>query len=215
MDFTQVQAQLNDLPDTFKRESVPYTQLIDSLTGTLVSFTAGVDGITAQEAFANATDGWADFWGLLFGIPRDTNESNTRYKARVQFTLNSGAGPALAIQNWIISVWGVAATVKENLPEVGYSIMFPPGLVSTQIAQILVSLARIRPAGVPFQVFIESGGLYLETINFLDTADVTGAYLTGGLSAFILPIGAITPNIPVLLPDLFLVDPLLAPTIPA
>lgn len=208
MQFAAIQAQLNDLPPTFKRTSLNYLQLIDSLSCALSTFAQGADGSTNQLTFGNARFGWLDVWGLVFGIPRFNNEADSIYAARIAFEVLAGAGPPKQIEQWIMVVYKLSATVTENLPNVGYSITFPAVVTNTQISQILAGLAFVRPAGVPITgVFTVSGGTILETINFFNAAEVVGAYLTGGTASQPVTIGASTNNAQPLLPALFLTDP--------
>jgi hypothetical protein len=214
MDFANVQQQLNDLPPTFKRPGAPYTQIIDAQSAGLTRYCDAATGLSAQTQFQNAVYGWLDLWGLLFGIPRLPQESDAHYKNRIQYEVNAGAGPQNAIAQWIQVVWGVSATIQEQpLPGVGYSITFNASLTTAQIIQILISIGRIRPAGVPIlNIGVVGIGTYLDTINFLEVQRVTGQYLTGGT----VPVGALLPgpctnNAQPLIPDLYLTDPTLNP----
>lgn len=213
MNFSAVQTQLNDLPGTFKRPGAPYTQWVDSLTALLTLFCQAVDGLLSQLVFSQSQYGWVDTWGIILGsIQRRPNEADSVYKARIQFMLLSWRANAVTMQNWLLNVEKITATVSENFPAVGYTVLFPPTLLNSQITQILLNLAYVRPAGVPFQAAVQSGGTYLNTVNYIGGAPrVTGAYLGGASIPFALSIPANTNNVVALLPDLLLTDPTLNP----
>lgn len=211
MDFTSIGKILNDLPPTFKRPGIPYTQLIDSLTAAMTRYANGADGTTSQISFLNAQYGWLDFWGLLFGIPRNAEEPDQRYLARIVYTVNTGGGSPEAIRLWLLNVWGITATVVEKFPQVGYQITLPAVLTMEQALIVLQSLIYVRPAGIPFYANFSNDGLYLETVNFLGAPRVTGSYLTGGTTIVVSDLKNTTNNASPLLPDLYLTDALLNP----
>lgn len=217
MNFHQVQTQLENLPPTFLRQTSPFTQYMDALTAGMLRVTAPIDNIMAMVTqFSNARYGWLDIWGLLFNVSRFPNEADSVYLNRIQYEVTAGGGTPVGIAKWIAAVWGVQVEVLENLPSVGYQIIFPATLTTLQIQTILNSLVRIRPAGVPITIAAQSpDGLYLQTINFLGAADVTGAYLSASavLSTVILNVS--TNNTSPTLPDLFLTDPSLNPSLAA
>lgn len=213
MNYATVRAQLLDLPKTFLRPGLPFLQWIDALTAGMFRDTAGVDGISQQISnFGNARFGWLDIWGLLFNVPRQANEADAAYKARIAYEVTAGAGTPVGIAYWILKLWGVNATIQENLPAVGYNIEFQGSLTTSQITAILISLGRIRPAGVPFTVnSASSAGLYLNTVNFTNAPKVTGAYLAGSSGTADLGLGPATNNAAPILPTLFLQDAILNP----
>jgi hypothetical protein len=214
MDFSQVQAILNDLPTTFKRRGTPYTQLIDALTSGLLLFTQGSDGLLAQTNFANARYGWVDVWGAIAAIRRRNDESDFVYKPRIQNMILSPRLSPAAIAMWLLLVEQVNATVTESLPSVGYSVVLPPTLTTQQIQNILNTLAWVRPAGVPFQLGSVTGGSFLATVNYLGGAPrTTGAYLPGNSISVGVTLAASTNNETAILPDLLFTDPLLNPSL--
>jgi len=218
MNFAQVQQVLNDLPATFLRQGAPFTQLTDSLTDGEALYTQAADGILAQTGFAIAGAGWLDLWGLLFGVPRESNEADSFYRSRIVFTVTSGNGTALGIQLWILIVWRVQVTVTENLPNLGYTVTFPATVTQAQIQQIMAALGRIRPAGVPITgVFALSGAAVLQTVNFLSAPRVTGAFMSSNSESAPLGVSipAATNNAQPLIPDLYLTDPTLNPSLAA
>jgi hypothetical protein len=211
MDFAQVQTELNDLPTTFQRPGAPFTQWIDADTAGLYRYTQAADGTVSQASFLNAVYGWLDFWGLLFGIPRNTNESDAKYMARIVYTINTGAGSPNAITMFISFVFGITVTLQENLPTIGYTLVFPPTVTPTQIDTILAAIVCVRPAGVPITNVGMLIGSYLNSVNFIGAPRVTGAYLGGSGGSGGPAIPAATNNSSPLLPDLYLTDPFLNP----
>lgn len=213
MNFAAIQKQLNDLPNTFKRPGTPYTQWVDALTALLDLYCQGVDGLMAQLTFSAAQYGWADVWGTILGIQRRSNEADSLYKSRMSATLLSWRANAVAMVNWLENIELVSASITEALPVVGYTVILSPALTATQISQILLDLAYVRPAGVPFNFSTLSGGTYLNTVNYVGAAPrVTGAYLGGSSAPQALSIPANTNNVSSLLPDLLLTDPTLNPS---
>ena len=208
MDFAAVIAQLNDLPTAFQRGGPPYTQIVDALAAETTLYTSGVDSIVSQLTFATALDGWLDVWGLIFDIPRQQNEANSKYQTRISETILAWIGTVPALQVWL-NLFAPGGTITENLPGVGYAISLPANLSSSQITTFFTTLARIRPAGVPFTVNQLAGGLYLGTINFLGEGRMQGAYLATGISTPVYTLKAYTNNAAPQLPDLYFVDPTL------
>jgi hypothetical protein len=213
LDLPSVLARLNDLPRTFKREGPPYTLLIDSIGWQLAMFTLAADA-TSQRVltFGAAFDGWLDVWGLLWGVPRQQNEANSSYSIRIARTVLAWVGTLPAIQAWL-DFYAPGSVVTENLPAVGYVITFPASMTLAQITTFLLSLNRIRPAGVPFTVVQAVGGITLGTDIFLDTGAPKGAYLSSAVNALALPIGPSTNNTSPLLPTVLFSDPTLNPSL--
>lgn len=209
MDFTAVQAQLNDLPPTFARPGPPYTQFVDAETSALTLFAAGTDGMVAQGAsLATAQDGWLDAWGLIAGIPRNPGEANAPYKARILATLLAWIGTGPAIQMWL-DLFAPGGTISENLPDVGYTLTLPAAMTAAQVLAFLVTLGRIRPAGVPFTISMSNSGLFLGTVNFFGEGRMQGAYLSQSVVGAPPGLSPMTNNSAPLLPTLYLSDPAL------
>lgn len=207
MNFAAIAGVLNDLPGPFKRPGAPYTQLIDAGTGALLPFAAGADGMVAQgQSLSNAQDGWLDVWGLIAGVPRNPAEANAPYRARIAETLLAWVGTPAAVQTWL-NLFAPGGTMTENDPGPGYTITLPSGMPAAQISAFVVTLARIRPAGVPFVVNGTVNGLFLGTVNFLGEGRVQGAYLSNGGGALPLGLSAMTNSAAPLLPTLYLSDP--------
>lgn len=207
MDFADVQAQLNDLPTTFKRQGAPYGQLMDALSGGLSTFAIGVDGMMQQTAaFQQAQGGWLDVWGLLFLVPRDQGEGDAPYSLRITETVLAWVATIPAIQAWL-NLFAAGGTVGESLPQVGYKVTLPATMSMQDIAEFLENFNRIRPAGVPFGIQQSTGGLYLGTEAFMSLGRVQGSYLVEPTGSQLLAIAAVTNNARPLIPDLFLTDP--------
>lgn len=213
MNFGEVQEQLTSLPNTFLRRLVPFTQYMDALTAGITRETAALDNMSVNvNDFQQASYGWLDVWGLLYNVARFSGEADQIYRNRIQYEVTAGGGPPVAIAKWIFAVWQVNVIILENLPNVGYQIIFPGTLTTAQIQAIMDSIVRVRPAGVPITIAAQTvDGLYLQTINFLSAADVTGAYLSSIASQSAITLRPTTNNLTPLLPDLFLTDPTLNP----
>jgi hypothetical protein len=205
--------QLSDLPATFTRPGAPYTQLIDSLNNGMLYFTQGVDAILAQ-GFNAAQFGWLDVWGAIFDVLRNADESDGAYRLRISRTVLAWVGTVPSIQQWGTEMLGVQVTVTENANGLGYTLTFPGTVTSAAIAVFLASLVRVRPAGVPFTSFQQQIGLYLDTINFLDTPDVVGSYLSDGSIPIAPAFSALTNNTQPLLPEYYFIDPILNGQLP-
>jgi hypothetical protein len=211
LDFPSVLATLNDLPSTFKREGPPYTQLIDSLASSLSLYTIGSDATFGQVTdFDAALDGWIDIWGLLFGTPRDQNQSNAAYKNAIQSILAAWVGTVPAIQAWM-NLFAPGGTVVENSSGTGYTLQFSGGTTLAQIQAFLRLFNRIRPVGMTFQITQAGLGLYLGTEEFTADGRVVGNYLTSLSSPVGLILGSSTPNSVPLLATLIITDPTISP----
>jgi hypothetical protein len=214
MDFPAVQSTLTDLPDTFTSNAGPYPQLVDSWTTALALFTTGSDGIAAQANFNSAVGGWIDTWGLAFGIGRLATESDSTYQARILALMSAVVGTVPAIQIWI-SLYAPGGSVSENSPGPGYTITLPSAITTLQYQQFFDGLQYIRPVGVPVIINASSGGLFLGTSTFMGTDQVMGSYLSTGGGAIASPWGAIQNNASLRIPDLYLTDPTLNPSLAA
>ena len=213
MDFSAVLAQLNDLPLPFKRPIPPYTQLIESLAAAMARSTIGMDGtVNMVQDFDNALNGWMDVWGELFGLLRNTDEGDSTYHDRISATILAWVGTLPALQKWM-TLFAYDGTATDNLPAVGYQLIFSAVMTTAQIQAVVASLNRIRPAGVPFTVMQKSLGLYLGTVNFLGEGRMPGSYLGGGLVSVPSGMGPLTNNSQPLVPDLMFTDPTLNPTL--
>lgn len=213
MDFPTILARLNDLPNTFTRQGAPYTQLMDSIALSLAEYSLSMDATTAQiQNFSGPPlDGWLDVWGLLFGVPRNSNEANSSYSTRITRVVLAWVGTLPAIQAWV-NFYAPGGSVVDNAPSgVGYTITIPSTMTAQQILYFLTSLNRIRPVGVPFTVQQIVGGLFLGTDEFLGLGLVQGSYLANGIITLSLPQGPSTANSVPIIPTLYIDDPTLNP----
>ena len=215
MNFPAVLAQLNDLPSTFKPAGGWYDLLID-LWLLEQRYSPTVPMLLMQQVldFTNAIDGWIDFWGLLFGVPRNTNEGNIPYATRITETVLAWVGTLPAMQVWI-NLFAPGGSVVENSSGLGYVITMPAAMTLTQITSFVVSLGRIRPAGVPFTLMQSGLGIYLGTEAFLGDGVTLGTYLSSGSAPSLIGLNATTTSAQPLLPTLWLSDPLLNPLLAA
>lgn len=214
MDFQEVEKQLNDLPATFRRQGAPYTQYVDALSAAMTRLTMPADGQIAQGDFTKSVDGWLDTWGEIVGILRGNNSPNQTYKAQMQYAVTARGGPPLAIVAWVLAIFGLLIEIIENLPQVGYVLVFPATLTTAQIQQIIASIGYVRPAGVPFSIETSNLGTFLRTVNFISAPKITGAYLATGTTTIGLGLGPATNNSPPLIPTEYLTDPTLNPVPP-
>lgn len=209
MDQGAVLARLNDLPSTFTRQGAPYVQIIGAIGAALATFTDAADATEGQvQGFSLALDGWLDVWGLLWGVPRNQGEPNSSYAPRIGRTVLAWVGTVPAIQAWL-DMYAPGGTITENVGGLGYNLSFPAGMTVAQISNFLISLARIRPAGVPFGSQQIGYGLFLGAHAFLGTNDYLGAGTQ--TSSFGLP--ASTANATPLLPSLYFDDPTINPSL--
>jgi len=205
MNFQAVIAQLTDLPATFQPPGNPYAQFINALASAESLFTSGADATMAQAvSFSGAIDGWIDVWGLLFEVPRNQGEGNIPYATRIAETVLAWVGTLPAIQMWI-ALFAPGGSVVENASGLGYAITLPATMTLPQVITFLVSLGRIRPAGVPFSVQQTGTGLYLGAEAFLGAGATIGSYLVNTGTAPTSLLNATTCNAQPLIPDLFLV----------
>lgn len=164
---------------------------------------ATTDALMQQLSFSTTTGKWLTFWGLFFGIPRFSGESDAFYANRIKETILGWASTVAGIGAWIENIFNVDVAITERIPaQPGYTITFGFPLSSSNLTAIASGLSRIRPAGVPFLPFlIASGGMFLDTEVFLGMSFAPGAYLGSGTTAFTPSIGLTTNawsgNIPV------------------
>jgi hypothetical protein len=213
MDWQDVLAQLNDLPSTFTRDGNPYDWWVNSFTELLSRYTTAADAYTNQINFNQANGLWLNVWGELYGISRHTDETDSDYSTRISQTLQAPHGPPLAIQQFLLLSLGITATVTEDIPsKVGWNVAIPINTMESQTA-IAQDLDFVRPAGVPYNFNIITGGFYLTTVNYLGRARVTGAYLSSPTDVVVPNISTNTNNSVPLLPTTFLTSPIINPSL--
>jgi hypothetical protein len=223
MDWNAVAAQLARVPATYKRSGTTFEWLSNSFTMSLLRYSSAADGISAQLVFQNAIGTWLDVWGQLLNVRRKDNEADDDYRIRIQFLLGfppaslgaqGGKGTPISMENYITYIEGVGGRVAEAFPAPGYQI-YVGALTAAAYAQLLNDLKYVRPAGVPFEGFVSSGGTYLDTVNYLGAPKITGAYLLNPFTPAAPPLSATTNNSAPLLPTTFLTDPTINPSLAA
>ncbi len=205
----QVLAQLLDLPPTFKRPGVIFTQIYNSLAAGEASYALASDGSIPPQTMPRALGPWLTVWGQIFGIPRLAQEADLAYSARIRNSLTSPVGTPQAIQAWSrYFLNSTQVTVVENLNSgVGYVIEIPAGLPTQLLENWLESLDRIRPAGVPFSVVLQTNPLMLGTYSYIGASRFAAAYLGFGTSSYNPSFDALTPNAEPLISTVLLDDP--------
>ena len=216
MQWADINYQLGDLPDTYKRSGPTYEWVMNSLTAALDRYTSSSNSVVSMANFTNAQGKWLDFWGqLLGGINRINDFTDADYMALITQTILEGKGPPVAILDYVKLIYGIKASITENFPSVGWYLKFGSSFPQSQYNQLALTLANVRPAGVPFTPFYTiSGGLYLGTVNYLGRDRVTGSYLGLSVTQFNFTIPNSTNNVTNSLPTLFLSDPQINPSLP-
>jgi len=214
MDWNTIVKRLTDLPRGYLRIGPNFQQFQNSLTAGLVLGTSAYTGLTTQLNFDTAAGNWLDVWGQLFNLPRNTDEIDFAYQMRIKLLLRSGKGTAPAIEQYVNSGLGYANTTAENFSKISWTLTFLEPLTVAQYTQVAKNLVNIRPAGIPFlPMYVPSGGLYLDTINYLDAPSVTGAYLINSSAEVNPVISATTLSAQSTLPTTYLIDPTLNPSL--
>lgn len=214
MDWTAVAARLTDLPRGYVRVGPNYQQFQNSLTAGLVVGTTASDSLITQLDFSQSSGHWLDVWGRLFNLPRNSNETDNAYSMRISLLLQSGKGTAPAIEQYTQKGLGYSNTVSEDFTNVSWSLTLTAPLTTAQYTQLATNLVNVRPAGVPFlPIYVPSGGLYLDSINYLDAPSVTGAYIVNPITGVSPNISANTNPAQPTLPTTYLTDPTLNPSL--
>ena len=208
MNFDDVQNQLDDIPSSFKRFGYIFAGLISSLTAILARNTQALDQLATMIDINSARWGWLDSIGQLYSIPRNQYETDPQYRTRLIGTLNAHTGTPQAIVSFIKLALNLDTTIIENFNVVDYQINFtnPPSQGTLQ--NVALSIVRVRPAGVPFlPLYQVTGGIYLNTCNYLNTRFITGSYFSQPHSSISIFLAQNTNNPPALLPTQLLTDP--------
>lgn len=211
MDYTAVQNQLLDLPpETFQRFGPIYAGLISAMSAALARSTNCIDQVAASINVNTARWGWLDAIGALYGIPRNSYETDPAYRTRLVGTLSAPHGTPLAISSFIKLALGINSTVTENFANTSYQINFSTSQSQTSLQNVVIAIKWVRPVGVPFLPFFQlTGGLFLNTLNYFGVKKVTGSYLSNPSIIVNVNIAANT-NSPIpLLPTTYLSDPYL------
>ena len=216
MTYLEILAQLNALPNTYVRPGSSFAALQSSRAASLFRYANAVDGLIDQLQFSNASGVWLDVWGKLFGIPRNLQESDGNYAARISATLVAGRATPVAMILYLKIALGLTATITEDFVKTAWQLHFNTPLSSTQFNQLMSNLAYVRPAGVPsLAAFGSPGGTFAGTVNYLRAPRITGAYLESGGTGLSLDVASTTNNSKPLLPTTYLSDPSLNPILGA
>ncbi|MDE3023554.1 MAG: hypothetical protein KGI54_17175 [Pseudomonadota bacterium] len=209
MDWASVNSVLYTLPAGYLRSGDTFTWWQNSLTNGLTGYTYVTDGLNEQYDFATAQNTWLDVWTQLTGNVRFSNESDTQVRQRITILLQQGRSAAPAIENYVFNGLGYQNFVVENFSYPYWQLNLVQSNTNSIYKQIIGSISQVRPAGVPFEITVPFGGLYLDSINYLDAPSVTGAFLTTPTS--IVPFGpsGITNQSQPTLPTTYLSDPVL------
>jgi len=212
MQYSTISIRLGDLPPAFQRPDPTYAAWQTAQATSLFNYCSAVDSISLMVTFSAAQGGWLDVWGQLFGIPRNSNESDSAYQPRISAWLQAAVGSPYAISSFGSDYFGFPAIVKENLTY-GYSITIPSHVTKAQIASFVTALERIRPAGVPITLYQSNQGSYLSTFVYVGGTNTAGPYLGGGTNYVPWPAAANTNNSQPLLPTILITDPVLNGTV--
>lgn len=170
MDLYPQFRQITDLPPTFLRNDQVFKQLMAAFSAALTLGTSANSSLLTNTNYQNTDNGWIDVWGDLAGISRRFQESDNSFQPRLPNMLLAARDSAVAIELWLQIIEGVTGTVVEKLPAWGYTVNLPASLSNAQVQQIINDLAYVRPAGMPFNVNISTGGTYLDTVNYFGPA---------------------------------------------
>lgn len=209
MDASQAKSQLLDLPNPFTRTGVAFDSIISSQAASLGLYTFGSDTSSGSISVSGASDGWLSAWGEIFDVQRAPSEGNVRFSDRIRFTLQSPVGTVSAIETFVKFILGVSVIVTEYAGAPGYEISIPASVSNSSIDSFLKFLSRIRPAGVPFNVVLQTNPLILTSYSYVGSSGFAGAYLGYGTEAYSFTLGASTVNAVPQAPDQLLTDPLL------
>ena len=208
MNYSDVNTQLSDLPQTFKRFGPVFAGLISSLSAAMARSTRAMDQLSNSIYPQTARWGWLDTIGKLYGIVRYQNETDLAYRTRLIGTLTATRGTPTSIVNFIKLALNLNVTITENFNLVSYQINFTRPPTQQVLQQVAISINWVRPAGVPFlPLFVVQGGLYLNTLNYFGVKRVTGSYLALPSASVVVNISANTNNPQPLLPTNYISDP--------
>jgi hypothetical protein len=213
MQWADILARLNDLPDTYLRSGATFNWWQNAQVAGLYKDANAVDGTLSQADFVNAVFSWVDMWGQLNNILRFNNETDAEYITRIQFLATVPGGAPASISEFLSEVESFQAAVSEDFATCSWSLSFQSNVTPTQYDQVASDLAYVRPAGVPFKFSALSGGLFLGTLNYLKAPRVTGAFLLSPTTSVIPNIPQSTNNALPTLPTVYLTDPILNPSL--
>lgn len=182
MDTQSILDQITDVPATFKSTDPTYQYIANALTIGMRGLADTYHNLVNQMFFNNPSSSWLQYWGELLGIPELAGEEDGVYATRIMNELTAWVGTANGILLILQEVYGITATISENLTSGGYTIGFTIPLSSSQLDNITSTLARIRPAGVPFNYNIIQAGAFLGATSYTRMRYSSGAFLSGASS---------------------------------
>lgn len=170
--------QLTDLPSIFKPGGSVYMAVITSILTGLVALGLSSDALAQQFSLPSASAEWLNYWGAILGLTRFNGEADAQYQNRIQQTLLGATSTPAGLGKFIEDVFNVTPTITEDFTTNSYTITFADPLTTDQLDQIALTIARIRPAGVPFlPINVIAGGMFLNTLLFLGMSNAPGSYL--------------------------------------
>jgi hypothetical protein len=210
MDPSLVQDQLLDLPVPFIRPGTVFAEIYASLAAGESVYSLASDGVASSLYMPSSLNGWLAVWGEIFGLPKNSGESDFFYATRILNTLTAPVGTPMGIVSWTQFILGTTnVSISENLNQGGYSISIPANLSNSTITNWLANLTRIRPAGIPFSVTTQTNPLMLGSYAYIGGSGFAGAYLGFGIETLGLNLSASTNNSQPLVSEILLTDPLL------
>jgi hypothetical protein len=218
MQWSDILVRLNDLPATFTRKTptgLPFAWWQNAATAGLYKYTNAADGLLQQADFSSAVGRYIDLFGDICNIPRHDLELDGAYFQRILFTIDLEGGSPTSIASFIQVSENAEATITENFSACSWSASIFSGGGNTSLQQVFKDLASVRPAGVPVNVSVNKGGLYLGTSNYIGKWRVTGSFLSAPVTPASLTLPSTTNNATPSLPTLFMSDPTINPSLAA
>ncbi len=217
MTYDDVLTQITTLPSTYLRSGAIFEDLMSSFAFSISRYTNSADALQAMLNIETMDYKWLNLIGIITGINRLNNETISQYRTRIQSIIAESQGTPVSILEYLQGI-GINSTYSDYFsgPGVfgtsGYTLDIETP--SSNYNGIAVSLARVRPAGVPFAFNVLNGGFYVDSINFVEAWDVTGAYLVNPYTNLDYTIPTTTNNNNSLgIPTTFLTDPTINPSL--
>ncbi len=208
MNFQQTEQILTDLPNTFRRYGSLFNAIILGFAIACARNNIAIDSIYQNIYTNNARWGWLDVFGQLYGILRNQYETDPQYRVRLIGTLTAPHGTPFAISQFLNLALGLNTNITENFVSPSFSINFSSPVTTSTLQNVVNSINWVRPAGIPFQpLYTQTGGLFLETINYLGITKVTGSYLSAPHTTVNVAVSPSTPNPVCILPTTYFTDP--------
>ena len=211
MNYSDVYTQITTLPPTYLRPGQTFAGLMSSFAYGVSRFTESVDFMMQSNSSLATMDAlWLEMVGNIVSVPRNNNVTTSQYLTQIQTIVAEVQGTPVSLVRFL-SLQNISVTYSDkfsgpgDFSTIGYNLAFETPV--SNYDQIALSLKRVRPAGVPFTFSTISGGLYLNTINYIGGYDVTGYYLLSPFNNIPFTIPETTNNAFVNLPTRYLTDP--------